>query len=204
MKKRSILSFLFIVSFLVQGFSQSDPTTWKYSLVDKGDGEIELVANATIEKGWYLYDTEIPDGGPYPTSLSIDKIAGAVAVGDFKAVDSELISGFDAVFQMNIGSYKGKAKFVQRFKVTDKSKFVLEGDVRAQSCNDSECTPPLPVDFAFKTSDLPATVVETTAVGGASSNTEDVNIVKDDAPLKTEDFQMAPLNVSEEIGRAHV
>lgn len=198
MKKRSILAFLFIVSFLVQGFSQTDPTTWKYSLIDKGDGEIELVANATIAQGWYLYDTEIPDGGPYPTSLSIDKIAGAVAVGDFKAVDSELISGFDAVFQMNIGSYKGKAKFVQRFKVTDKSKFVLEGDVRAQSCNDSECTPPLPVDFAFKASDLPATVVETTVVGGAASNTEDVNIVKDDAPLKTEDFQMAPLNVSEE------
>ena len=198
MKKRSILAFLFIMAFLVQGFSQADPTTWKYSLIDKGDGEIELVANATIAQGWYLYDTEIPDGGPYPTSLSIDKIAGAVAVGDFKAVDSELISGFDAVFQMNIGSYKGKAKFVQRFKVTDKSKFVLEGDVRAQSCNDSECTPPLPVDFAFKTSDLPATVVETTAVGGASSNTKDVNIVKDDAPLKTEDFQMAPLNVSEE------
>ena len=198
MKKRSILSFLFIVSFLVQGFSQSDPTTWKYSLVDKGDGEIELVANATIEKGWYLYDTEIPDGGPYPTSLSIDKIEGAVAVGDFKAVDSELISGFDAVFQMNIGSYVGSAKFVQRFKVTDKSKFVLEGDVRAQSCNDSECTPPLPVDFAFKASDLPATVVETTVVGAASSNTDEVNIVKEDTPLKTEDFQMAPLNVSEE------
>ncbi len=198
MKKRSILAFLFIVSFLVQGFSQTDPTTWKYSLIDKGDGEIELVANATIAQGWYLYDTEIPDGGPYPTSLSIDKIAGAVAVGDFKAVDSELISGFDAVFQMNIGSYKGKAKFVQRFKVTDKSKFVLEGDVRAQSCNDSECTPPLPVDFAFKASDLPASVVEATAVGGAASNTEDVNIVKDDAPLKTEDFQMAPLNVSKE------
>ncbi|HKM43882.1 MAG TPA: hypothetical protein VJY12_00325, partial [Dysgonamonadaceae bacterium] len=118
MKKRSILAFLFIVSFLVQGFGQTDPTTWKYSLIDKGGGEIELVANATIEQGWYLYDTDIPDGGPYPTSLSIDKIAGAVAVGDFKAVDSELISGFDAVFQMNIGSYKGKAKFVQRFKVT--------------------------------------------------------------------------------------
>ena len=192
MKKRSILSFLFIITFLVQGFSQSDPTTWKYSLVDKGDGEIELVANATIENGWYLYDTEIPDGGPYPTSLSIDKLVGAVAVGDFKAVDSKLISGFDAVFQMNIGSYVGNAKFVQRFKVTDKDKFVLEGDVRAQSCNDSECTPPLPVDFAFKAADLPSTVtVSTSAI-------EEVNIVKADTPLDGEDFVMAPLNISDE------
>ncbi len=190
MKKRTILSFLSIVIFLVHGFSQTDPTKWTYSLIDKGGGEIELVANATIQEGWYLYDTDIPDGGPYPTSLSIDKIEGAVAVGDFKAADSELISGFDAVFKMNIGSYKGKAKFVQRFKVTDKSKFVLEGDVRAQSCNDSECTPPLPVDFAFKASDLPSTVI------ASSSSLGDVNIVKEDVPLETEDFQMAPLNMS--------
>ena len=192
MKKRSILSFLFIITFLVQGFSQSDPTTWKYSLVDKGDGEIELVANATIERGWHLYDTEIPDGGPYPTSMSIDKLVGAVAVGDFKAVDSKLISGFDAVFQMNIGYYDEKAKFVQRFKVTDKAKFVLEGDVRAQSCNDSECTPPLPVDFAFKAADLPSTVTAST------SAIEEVNIVKADTPLDGEDFVMAPLNISDE------
>ena len=190
MKKRTILSFLSIVIFLVHGFSQTDPTKWTYSLIDKGGGEIELVANATIQEGWYLYDTDIPDGGPYPTSLSIDKIEGAVAVGDFKAADSELISGFDAVFKMNIGSYKGKAKFVQRFKVTDKSKFILEGDVRAQSCNDSECTPPLPVDFAFKASDLPSTVI------ASSSSLGDVNIVKEDVPLETEDFQMAPLNMS--------
>ncbi len=192
MKKRSILTFLFVLSLLVQGFSQSGPTTWKYSLVDKGDGEIELVADATIERGWHLYDTKIPDGGPYPTSISIDKLQGAVAIGDFESKDSKLISGYDAVFAMNIGYYDTKAKFVQRFKVTDKSKFVLEGDVRAQSCNDSECTPPLPVDFAFKASDLPSTFT------ASASGIEDVNIVKEDAPLKTEDFVMAPLNISKE------
>ena len=198
MKKRTVLSLIFIVSlfFQFQGFSQSAPTTWKFSIADKGDGEIELVANATIKQGWHLYDTEIPDGGPYPTSLSIDKIEGAVAVGKFKAVDSKLISGYDAVFEMNIGYYDNEAKFVQRFKVTDKSKFVLEGDVRAQSCDDSECTPPLPEDFAFKASDLPATVVEATDVKAAELGQE--NIVKEDTPLKSSDFELAPLDISEE------
>lgn len=191
MKKRSILAFLFIISFLVQGYSQSDPTTWRYSLVDKGNGEIELVANATIENGWHLYDTEIPDGGPYPTSLSIDKIEGAVAVGEFKGVDSKLISGYDAVFEMTIGYYDNKAKFVQRFQITDKAKFVLEGDVRAQSCNDKECTPPLPVDFAFKSTDLPSTVVVST------SAIESDNTVNKDTLLEAENFVTTPLNISE-------
>ena len=33
------------------------------SLEDNGNGEISLIAKATIEAGWHLYDTEIPEGG---------------------------------------------------------------------------------------------------------------------------------------------
>ena len=194
MKNRSIVAFLFIVSFIFQGFAQ-DPTDWKFSLEDKGDGEVELVANVAIEQGWYIYGTDIPDGGPYPTSLSIDKVEGAVAVGGFEPRDSKLNSGYDAIFEMTIGSYEGAAKFVQRFKVTDKAKFVLEGDIRSQACNGSECTPPLPVDFAFKSSDLPATVVATSA-----SNTDAAVVVEttDEESVATTDMEMTPLNIGSE------
>ena len=194
MKNRSIVAFLFIVSFIFQGFAQ-DPTDWKFSLEDKGNGEVELVANVAIEQGWYIYGTDIPDGGPYPTSLSIDKVEGAVAVGGFEPRDSKLNSGYDAIFEMTIGSYEGAAKFVQRFKVTDKAKFVLEGDIRSQACNGSECTPPLPVDFAFKSSDLPATVVATSA-----SNTDAAVVVEttDEESVATTDMEMTPLNIGSE------
>ena len=172
MKKRSILAFLFILSVIFQGFAQANPLDWKFSIEDKGNGEIELVANVTIDGGWHLYDTEIPDGGPYPTSLSIDKVEGAVAIGKFKAKDSDMITAYDAVFEMTIGHFDNKAKFVQRFKVTDKAKFVLEGDVRAQACDDAQCTPPLPNDFAFKSSDLPETVVVAVAPSKAAAEKE--------------------------------
>ena len=197
MKKKNILTFLFILSFIFQGFAQSDPAKWKFSLEDKGDGEIELVANVAIEQGWDIYGTDIPEGGPYPTSLSIDKIHGAVAVGGFEARDSKLNSGYDAIFEMTIGSYENAAKFVQRFKVTDKSKFVLEGDIRSQACNGSECTPPLPVDFAFKSSDLPSTVVATTvpSTSATDDNAEAVETTDDDAEAAS-DVLMAPLDIS--------
>ena len=198
MKNRSILAFLFIISFIFQGFAQ-DPTEWKFSLEDKGNGEIELVANVAIEQGWYIYGTDIPDGGPYPTSLSIDKVEGAVAVGGFEPRDSKLNSGYDAIFEMTIGSYEGAAKFVQRFKVTDKAKFVLEGDIRSQACNGSECTPPLPVDFAFKSSDLPATVVATSA--STTSVTDDAAVATettDEESVATTDMEMTPLNIGSE------
>ena len=197
MKKRSILAFLFIVSFIFQGFTQTDPTEWKFSLVDKGDGEIELVANVAIEQGWYIYGTKIPEGGPYPTSLSIDKVQGAVAVGGFEPKDSKLISGYDAIFEMTIGSYENTAKFVQRFKVTDKAKFVLEGDIRSQACNGSECTPPLPVDFSFKSSDLPATVVAGNVAGASFSDDNTIGVdAEEGSSVETTDMVMTPLNLS--------
>lgn len=160
--KKGIFTLLFILTFFSGQLLADGPVTWKMSITDKGNGEVELTARASIAPGWHLYDVEIPDGGPYPTSLSVDQVKGAVAVGKFTAVNSKLHKGFDKVFEMEIGYFDKEATFVQRFKVTDKSKFVLKGDIRAQACNDRECTPPIPIDFSFATKDLPSTVTVST------------------------------------------
>jgi thiol:disulfide interchange protein DsbD len=129
--------------------------------------------------------------------LSIDKVQGAVAVGGFEPKDSKLISGYDAIFEMTIGSYENTAKFVQRFKVTDKAKFVLEGDIRSQACNGSECTPPLPVDFSFKSSDLPATVVAGIVAGASFSDDNTIGVdAEEGSSVETTDMVMTPLNLS--------
>lgn len=169
--KKGILVLLFILSLFSGKILADGPVSWKMSIADKGNGEIELVANATIAAGWHLYDTQIPDGGPFPTSISIDEVKGAVAVGTFHAVNSKLHKDFDKVFEMEIGYYEKTATFVQKFKITDKSKFVLKGDVRAQACNDRECTPPIPIDFSFTSGNLPATV--TVSTGAATDQTND-------------------------------
>lgn len=171
MKKIILLLNLFVFS-IVSSFAQmgDDPVNWKFSLENKGNGEIDLVASATIDPGWHLYDVVIPEGGPTPTSLSVEKIKGATKIGSFKAIDSKLHSGYDEIFQMNIGYYATKAKFVQRFKVTDKSAFVLVGDVRSQACNDETCTPPLPNEFAFSAKDLPKDLI----IDGSSKGVEEV------------------------------
>lgn len=183
--KKGILVLLFILSFFSGKLLADGPVSWKMSIADKGNGEIELVANATIAAGWHLYDTQIPDGGPFPTSISIDEIKGAVAVGSFHAVNSKLHKDFDKVFEMEIGYYEKTATFVQKFKITDKSKFVLKGDVRAQACNDRECTPPIPVDFSFTSGNLPASVtVSTTA---ATDQTSDSQTIADTATVANND-----------------
>lgn len=185
--KKGILVLLFILSFFSGKLLADGPVSWKMSIEDKGNGEIELVANATIAAGWHLYDTQIPDGGPFPTSISIDEIKGAVAVGTFHAVNSKLHKDFDKVFEMEIGYFEKNATFVQRFKVADKAKFVLKGDIRAQACNDRECTPPIPIDFSFTSGNLPAGVTIATDVKEQANTAESI----DTATVKTDSISQA-------------
>ncbi len=154
--KKTLFALVFLLS-VAQLFSQN-VISWKYSLKDAGNGEVELIADATIERGWHMYDSEIPDGGPTPTSIDFDELAGAEPIGKFSAVDKKPNVKFDDIFNMQIGTYDNSVRFVQKLKITNKDAFKAEGAVRAQACDDSSCTPPIPVDFSFAAKDLPATV----------------------------------------------
>lgn len=157
MNIKRLTALLGILSLWVSLAFTQDEIVWNFSLNDLGNGEIALVADAKIKQGWYLYDTNIPDGGPTPTQISFDKIAGAEVIGEFHAETKAKVK-HDAIFQMTIGTFQENARFVQRLRVTDKAGFILQGDVRAQACDDSSCTPPLPNDFSFTSAQLPATV----------------------------------------------
>ncbi|MBP7103700.1 MAG: thioredoxin family protein [Fermentimonas sp.] len=122
-----------------------------------------------------MYDTNIPEGGPNPTMIEFDEIKGAVPVGEFKSIDKKAKVKFDEIFMMEIGSFTNSVTFAQKLKVTDKSSFSVIGNVRAQACNDQTCTPPLPVDFSFTGSNLPATLVITaTSSDDVSGNQNEV------------------------------
>ena len=160
--KRITTLFGFLFLFAALTFAQ-DEMVWSFSLEDKGSGEIELVADVKIKQGWYVYDTQIPEGGPTPTQISFDRLNGAEQVGAFHAAGKEAKVKYDEIFQMTIGTFQNNARFVQRLRVTDKDAFSIEGDIRAQACDDQSCTPPLPNDFSFTAAQLPATVTEAAA-----------------------------------------
>lgn len=165
--KRILLLGLLLLTTVVT-FAQ-DEMVWTFSLEDRGNGEVELVADVSIKEGWYIYDTQIPDGGPSPTQISFERITGAELVGAFHAGGKKAKVKYDPIFQMTIGTFQHGARFVQRLKITDKAAFSIAGDVRAQACNNESCTPPLPVDFSFSASQLPATV--TVAEAAATETT---------------------------------
>ncbi len=156
--------FLLLPLFLVFiNASAQEPYTSTMSLVDKGNGEVELTATFKIDPTWHIYDINLPDGGPMPTSLSIDNLKGATKVGNFKTINSKVKKKFDDIFEMNVSYYEDQATFVQRVKVTDKAAFVLEGDLRGQVCSeiDGQCIS-FKLDYNYTSKDLPASLVVTT------------------------------------------
>ncbi|GHV17207.1 thiol:disulfide interchange protein DsbD [Bacteroidia bacterium] len=181
MKKTFLFFFLTLVSF-TWAYAQN-PATWTVKLLDKGNGEVELTANFKIDHTWHLYDIHIPEGGPLPTSLSIDKLKGATKAGEFKAVNSKLKKSYDDIFQMEVGYYEGQATFIQRLKITDKAAFSLEGDLRSQVCSeiDGQCIP-IKIDLDFKSKDLPATVVVAEAGESTPATAETISATADSIP----------------------
>ena len=43
--------------------------------------EVDVVFTAKIDKGWHVYSTNIPDGGPTAATLHTDKAEGAQPMG---------------------------------------------------------------------------------------------------------------------------
>lgn len=193
MKIYKILLFALLALF-ISNKAISSPVSWTFKIVDKGNGEVALQADALIDAGWHLYGTELPEGGPYPTSLTIDEVKGATPTGSFHTINSKAHKVFDKIFEMNVTYYDNKATFVQHFKVTDKASFTLKGDIRAQACNDTECTPPLPIDFSFTAKDLPTTINVTKSNEQQPIATKTAISAKDSVTVPTDSASVVAAN----------
>ncbi|WP_099464247.1 protein-disulfide reductase DsbD family protein [Parabacteroides provencensis] len=124
------------------------PVKWKVKLEDSASPEKEIVFTATSDRGWHLYDMDLPEGGPVSTSFTFETLKGAELIG--KPVSSvKPTTVYDEQFAMNLRWYPGTVSFTQKIKVTDPAKFKVEGQIEFMACNDETCLPPDHVDFSF-------------------------------------------------------
>lgn len=125
------------------------PVTWEIRLDDKnGATEKEIIFTATCEKGWHLYDMNLPEGGPVSTSFTFETLTGAKLIGE-PTPSVKPTTVYDEQFAMDLRWYAGSVSFTQKFQVTDAKKFKMEGEVEFMACNDETCLPPDRISFAF-------------------------------------------------------
>jgi thiol:disulfide interchange protein len=147
--------FLLIISFLISVLNISaqiyDPVTWDFRYEKTGENSYELVFTATIEEHSHIYSMVIPDGGPIPTSFTIDSSAHFKTDGKAYEV-TKPVEVMDEAFGFKISTFSTKAEFRQKISSAEKS-FTVEGKVNFMACNNSTCSPPKDVEFAVLVSD---------------------------------------------------
>ena len=148
MTKRLLYCWLLSVILTLPALAQiQEPIKFKTEWKQNSDTEAEIVFNATIDKGWHVYSTELGEGGPISATFNIDKIEGAETVGKLTPVGNE-INEMDPIFGMKVRYFKDKATFIQKIKITD-GNYNIKGYLEYGACNNENCLPPTSVDFNF-------------------------------------------------------
>jgi len=171
--KTIIFSLALFLTTLVAQAQIVNPTTWEFDSKQNGN-EVELIFKATIEAGWHLYDTDLPDGGPIATSFVFADSTKFEFVGKIQKNPEPEIH-YDETFQMDVGYFGEQVVLTQKIKLHNSDPVKIDGFVLFMSCNDETCTPPNEEEFSFSfNADNGAAVAsEKVADAGAATDSED-------------------------------
>jgi len=120
---------------------KSTPVRWSFEIKKINTSEFEILATATIEKGWILYSQFTDDNGPVPTQFVIDE---QVVSFDEK---SAAMKEFDHLFEVEVIKFKDKAIFSKIISKTDRGN--ISGYVTFMTCDGAKCLPPTDVNFSL-------------------------------------------------------
>jgi thiol:disulfide interchange protein DsbD len=168
--KKLVVTFLLAFAILLSNAQIVNPTTWTFNSKQNGN-EVDLIFTASIDKGWHLYDTYLPEGGPIATAFIFEDSTKFDLIGEIQKVPEPEIH-FDETFQMNVGYFGDKAVLTQKIQLKSGGPSEIKGYVLFMSCNDETCTPPEEVEFVFNFNQNIATLEEaetSDAIAGQSS-----------------------------------
>ena len=148
MKKFYSLLLVFVALFCQLLPAQNlEPIKWSQELKKLSDTDFEIVFSATIEAGWHLYSTDIPEGGPVSTTFNVDEISGLELVGGLTP-RGKLVTVYEDVFGMDLSFFEGKGQFVQKLRATA-ADYKIVGYLNYMCCNDQNCLPPTNIEFTY-------------------------------------------------------
>ncbi len=153
MLHRSKLFFLlfFLIFHSPYLFSQIlKPISWEFSVDTssfKLDSTTKLNFKAYIDKGWYLYSTDMDSSRPMVTRFNFNDNKGVKLMGDILPVDRK--EKYDSTWQAEVTYFDDSALFVQKIKHS-KSPSNFSGYISYQVCSDIDgmCIP-FETDFVF-------------------------------------------------------
>ncbi len=140
---------LFTLTLLLTTTAGAQEMPVKFSVQQKqvSPTEVDVVFTAKIDKGWHVYSTNIPDGGPTAATMHTEKAEGAQPMGGLIKQGKE-VSEDDQIFGMRLSYFENAVTFIQKYKITAKT-YNIKGYLEYGACNDEMCMPPSTVEFEY-------------------------------------------------------
>lgn len=174
MKKYALLSIFVLVA--LNSFAQIlDPVKWNFKAEPLSGNEFNLVFEAKMEEGWYIYAQVIEGDGPIPTSFAFDKNNKSSLIGKPSETGDKMKEGMDEVFGIEIKKFGKRAIFKQKITITDRTTKVT-GTLEYMTCDDERCLPPTEVNFSFTFPKEDLAVSSNQSSVDTTTNTENVSI----------------------------
>ncbi len=164
-----------LAAFPLAALAQN-PVSWSLESGAKGNAlksgekfDAKLVAQ--IEENWHLYAVEQPEGGPFPTRITIAD--GAPFQTTDKTSSPAPITKFEPTFQIETKFFERRAEFDLPLAATADAKADdLIVDVKYQVCDDRICLPPKTVKVSFNGFEDAKRSSRQSAVGSRQENAD--------------------------------
>lgn len=139
MMKKNILIVFFVALASIAGAQVNDPVSWTISSKQIDGHKYEIVLEASIDMGWHLYSSELPDGGPLPTSIIFEENNSYKIIGKLVPKGKPIVE-FDEVFEMELAYFDAYAKFTQIIELNDGAEGAkISGEIEYQACYEDKC-----------------------------------------------------------------
>ena len=143
---KAIALLLLLSGMFTAASAQTKVVSWKTDAKEIGEDLYRIEIEATIEKGWHIYDLD-PACPAMPTSFTFSYGEGARPEGSLKQ-HQEPTRVFDEIYGEEIGYFEGKAVFTQDVRLSAEGATV-EMFLEYMACNDMNCLPPADTTIIF-------------------------------------------------------
>ncbi|WP_334056064.1 protein-disulfide reductase DsbD family protein [Polaribacter sp. P097] len=131
--KKFITLFIFLTVFLAKAQTESDPIKIEASINKISETEYDVIFNAKLFKGWYLYSQYNPEDASLPLEVSIPEGAtGYKLIGNPKEEDT--FKKYSDVWEVEEIVFKDKARITQRIQLTNKDITQIKINFFGQVC----------------------------------------------------------------------
>ncbi len=137
---KQIITFLALV--LTVNTIAAQKVTWSYKTKKIASNKYELNITATPPAGWHIYSQNTPDGGPLPTTFTINKNPLVTVTAAKPKENGKLVTYFDKNFKTVVKYFEGKVNYTQTVTIKGKAKTNITGQIESMICNDKTCMPP--------------------------------------------------------------